>query len=228
MKRKDSNFAWHVLLIALLAASSFVLAYGPEPAEARKLQRAEANHPVIRLIEQTPVGTSEKRLLRMVKKAGFSFQRVVWKDKGAMARGLVGNPHHLKMLNERGVNHPFFDGLPDKGPTFVVASYAGSRAVYALMDAKVWSLGYGVNLQAQRDLDYDDPDRVGHIRLIFSELARLCADLRVEEADSYGNPRVFACTKGPGGPLYARYDATQLDSLSILVHPIGARTPNVN
>ncbi len=223
MKHDVYHFAWKVLLPGLLVGLSLGLAYAPTPAEGKKLKRAEADHPVIRLIERTPIGTSEKRLVKMVKKAGFSFERVVWNTKGAMARGLVGNPHHLKMLNERGVKHPFFDGLPDKGPTFVVASYAGAKAVYALMDAKVWSLGYGINLQAQRDLDYDDPARVGHIRLIFSELSRLCSDLKVEESDDYGNPRVFTCAKGPGGPLYARYDATQLDSLSILVHPPGMR-----
>jgi len=205
-------------IFAVMLCASCLISF-PQDLAAKKGKGNELRHPVTRLLQRAPLGSSVDKVARMARRNHFSVKTSTWSESGGMAKGLLGHPNHLGLLNARGVKHPYFDGLPKKGPAFLTVRNNAFSAKYGLVDGKVWSIAFSVNLSAQRDLEYSDPDRVGHIRLVFEELGKLCSKLKVTKKDPYGNPMQFAGENCPNGSLYARYDPTQRDSLAILVFP---------
>jgi hypothetical protein len=238
MRNRRTTRIWAVALATLLALSlggfsrdAFLSAAPKKPA---------LSNPALRLMAHAPLGSTQQQILQGRVRVSKEFSRenrfyfgmtpyfhgrsVAWNEPQGMAKGMLRRPHLLRLLNDAGVEHPFFSKLPESGPTFQQLGIEhGPYGVFALVDGKTWAVAMAIPIRLNFNLKKSDPRRVDEFTMTFRDLGVLCSELKVTEKDRYGNPITFAGEGCAGGRLFARFDPTTFYALSVLIYPKAAK-----
>ena len=179
-------------------------------------QRANEDS-IIQLLKRFPVGKPTSRLEILAGQLGYQVEHFEWQDKRAMSRGLLKEPALLEQLNRAEVAHPLFDGLPQKGPTFLRLTRPGVDIVFASIQGEIWAVALSFKLTAAKEISPFDKNRVAHIRRQFRSIESLCREMKIEKG-SHGTPRVFRGRDCAGGNMVARFEPTLAYPLRLVIY----------
>lgn len=150
------------------------------------------------------LGSGPERVTAVVGRAGAQVVELDYRDPGAFARALLDAPSLLAQLHQAGVEPGWFDGLPDSGPRFVVASDDEARASYVFVRGRLQAMA--LSLSAAAVAPAADPFRRDRLDPLTQTLGALCGSLRPIGRDDYGNAVAWQGDRCAGGTLIARYD----------------------
>lgn len=162
------------------------------------------------------LGARRKALQSSLQAAGVTnITQSAFDEPGAYARGLLNPPGLLALLNRVDAAHPFFDGLPEAGPTFITARVGNARAAYGF--AKGRMAAFAVSLPYSVVKPRPEPFDMGRLQPLRDTINQLCPRARVIEKDDYGNAITWAGTCR-GGSATVWYEPEDRDAaLKMLV-----------
>lgn len=163
------------------------------------------------------VGASQSAVEKRLTEAGYAVTSVDWKEPGGLAAGTLGPPGLLALMNRYKVRNRLIDGLPEKGPSFVVVEHESAFAVYAFIRSKLWATAYGLTHTALKPSpDPFDSTRLNALTKTTQAIRSRCGSLSVKRRDSYGNAREWNAPCG-GGMAYAHYEPASDIPFRILI-----------
>lgn len=173
------------------------------------------------------IGDSPDEVEEKLRAYGAEVERFDFRAAGGLTNGLLAPPTMLALLNEFGTSKPLFEGLPDRGPSFVVGrgrDRAGEwfSVTFAFLDGGLWAVAAAFRVvgEGSRVENALDRSHLSSIRDSWDALSRRCRAFGVGGRDPYGNPRLLRGAECRGGRLFAVYEpAERLTMRVVLFRP---------
>ena len=158
-----------------------------------------------KLVSGVALGSTPKQVKKKLTKLGATdVETYRFNTPGAFAEGLLDTPSMMALLNRAGAKPPFFDTLPDKGPTFVTARIDGALVSYAFHQGKLWSIALKVPYRSVKpEAGPFDPNRLAPLN---DTVSAICSNVRVAGIDDYRNPVAWRSTSCSSGKAMIWYE----------------------
>jgi hypothetical protein len=163
------------------------------------------------------IGASQATVEKRLSTAGYAIHSVSWDKPGGLAAGTLGPPGLLALMNQHKIPNRLLDGLPKKGPTFIMVEHESAFAVYAFLHNRLWAAAFGLTHTAIKPKpDPFDSTRLDGLAKTMSAIRSKCGGLSIMKRDSYGNARAWK-SSCQGGRIFAHYEPDQAVPLRILL-----------
>lgn len=163
------------------------------------------------------LGATQRQVETQLSEAGLAPKTVQWDEPGGLAAGTLDRPGLLAMLNHHKVRNRMMEGLPEKGPSFVLVADDSATVAYAFINNRLWAAAFGLSPDALKPLpDPFEPNRLIGLTATKSAIRARCGGLTVSRRDAYGNAREW---RNPcrGGTAFAQYAPETDTPMTILL-----------